>query len=342
MFRSTIRTRELAQMCFRVGSGLKAGVDIRRCWQRETERSGGTYVRAAEQISQSLQSGSDLAQAMKELGEYFPLLVRKMVHVGEMSGSLDRILLNLAEHYQHILSVRRSILRAIAWPLIQLTIAIGVIGFLIWVPTVLPKINGVPQDMLGLGLVGYRGLTIYVAALAIISGVGYMFFQGLWLPRHGAPLILPLVERLPVLGPAIREICFARVTWSLALTTNTGMDLRDSVSLAISTAMLPRIAATDPAIRSMIEKGQDLHAAMSRTKQYPIDFLDALEVAEHTGMLSEGMERLSRSYDERAKYALQKLGTIAGVAVWMGIACILIFLIFLLYSRYLGVISGGF
>ena len=65
-----------------------------------------------------------MARAMLDSGKYFPPLLVQMVHVGESSGRLDRTLLELAEHYDHRISTRNEFLRGIAWPVIELLMAV--------------------------------------------------------------------------------------------------------------------------------------------------------------------------------------------------------------------------
>ena len=64
-----------------------------------------------------------------------------------------------------------------------------------------------------------------------------------------------------------------------------------------------------------------------------------MDVGEQTGMLSESLTRLSASYDERSRYAIQKLSTIAGVIIWLLVAAVIISLIFRLFGNYVAQIN---
>ena len=84
-------------------------------------------------------------------------------------------------------------LMSIAWPMIQLALAIGVIGLLIWVlGIVATRNNGEPIDILGFGLIGNRGLLIYtnfiIAVGLCIAGLVIAFRRGVfWTPPAAAP-----------------------------------------------------------------------------------------------------------------------------------------------------------
>ena len=80
--------------------------------------------------------------------------------------------------------------------------------------------------------------------------------------------------------------------------------------------------------------------ALRSTGEYPSDFVDAIEVGEDTGQLSESMDRLSRQYEDKAKAALSALAVLAGFAVWGLVALFIIVLIFRIAFWYVGQINS--
>ena len=55
-----------------------------------------------------------------------------MAEVGEHSGHQGEVFAQLSEHYENQVHLRRNFLAAIAWPMLQLAIALAVVGLLIW------------------------------------------------------------------------------------------------------------------------------------------------------------------------------------------------------------------
>ena len=80
---------------------------------------------------------------------------------------------------------------------------------------------------------------------------------------------------------------------------------------------------------------------MGLTGAFPQQFIDALQVAEESGETVESMGRLSDRYREESQAALRVLTTIAGVAVWVIVATLIIVLIFRLAGFYLGTINDA-
>ena len=74
---------------------------------------------------------------------------------------------------------------------------------------------------------------------------------------------------------------------------------------------------------------------------FPPDFLDAVDVGEHSGGLVESMAHLSQQYQEQARAALSTLTMVAGFAVWGLVAILLICLIFRFALVYINILNNA-
>lgn len=83
-------------------------------------------VRAVERISEQIQEGWPLAEAMRESGRFTPMVIQ-MVAVGEASGTLDAMLMRVTEHYD--IEVENGLRRLSTYiePLLTVTIAAAVL-----------------------------------------------------------------------------------------------------------------------------------------------------------------------------------------------------------------------
>ena len=165
MFSPQIGTGLLIGLCRRMSTSLEAGIDARTAWAREAQRATGFLKSRLLDISDAVNQGHSLTDALATTGGYFPSIFREMAAVGEQTGHLDAVFAQLAEHYQSQVTMRRSFLAVIAWPVIELFLSLGVIGLAIWLPSAM----GLKVDLLGFGLTGSRGLGIYVMFLAMVT-----------------------------------------------------------------------------------------------------------------------------------------------------------------------------
>jgi type IV pilus assembly protein PilC len=286
--------------------------------------------------------GDSLSSALLGSGHLFPPLFLEMVEVGEQTGTLGRVFRRLSDHYRHQQQLQRSFLSAIAWPMLELGAALFVIGIMIGVlGIVAQRNNGQPIDVLGFGLVGARGLVIYINFLIAVG----LCVTGLVVAvRRGVLWTRPLqraVYRLPGLGPSLEKLALARLTWALHLLMNVDMDLRRVVPLVLrSTGSDYYIRHTDQVVAD-VAAGEPIHMAFSRSGAFPSDFIDALQVAEESGAIVESTGRLSQRYQEEAELALQTLTKLAGFAVWAIVAGLITLMIFRLAGFYLNTINNA-
>jgi len=328
-FGSQIGLKDLAGLCRRLAIALQAGLDIRNVWQREADGRGPSQLRKVlTEVAVDLKAGRSLADALAEHQTFFPRVFLELVRVGEETGKLPEVLKGLAEHYESQVSLRRSFITVISWPVFQLCVSIGIIGVLILVMDYLPKMEGgKPFDILGWGLFGTRGLVIYLMWVATLAFGLYLCIEAM---RKGLAWTRPmqgLLMKLPGLGKALDTLALARMAQAMHLTMDTGMSVMRALPLSLRATERLRYTEHSDELLRQIKAGSEIHEALAATRKFPPEFLDTIEVGEQSGRLPESMEILARQYHERAQLAFQVLGRLAGFGVWAAIATIIIFVI---------------
>ncbi len=335
-----LSAKTLCDLSHRLAVETESGIDIRRTWKREAESAPSRVRGDFQHVSEAVKRGDSVSVALAGTGQLFPPLFREIVDIGERTGTLGRVFHQLANHYRKNVELQRMFLMAIAWPMIQLGLAILVIGMLIWIlGLVAQRNNGQPIDVLGFGLIGSRGLMIYSS---FIIAVGLTVAGLVIAVRRGVFWTRPLqqaVMRIPVLGGSLEKLALARLTWALHLVMNVEIDLRQVVPLVLrATGSDYYIRHTNQAV-TLVATGHPLHEAFAATGVFPDLFLESLEVAEESGAVVESMERLSKRYEDEAETALKVLTTLAGVAVWLLVMGMIILMIFRIAGFYVGTIN---
>ena len=340
LFSPRMSLRNRASLCRRLSTALTAGIDIRKVLAREAQQARNSAARRRlTDISSAVAQGESLTAALDATNDYFPLLFRELVEVGEQTGHLGEIFAQLAEHYENQVRLRRTFRASITWPIVQLIIALAVVGLMIRLSGSFEGLDGKPIDFLGIGLTGASGLAIYIALLtAIAAGV----FTVIRASSRGLVFVGPLqraIMRVPVLGPSLQTLALSRLAWSMHLTMNAGMELRKSLRLSLRNSGSARYIDATEKIDATIAAGNSIYEAFYEAGCFPPDFLDSVEVGEHSGKLVESMALLSQQYQEQARAALATLTMIAGFAVWAMVAILIICLIFRLAFFYINTIT---
>ena len=330
-----ISNQALSALCHRLSVALSAGVDTRTVLLGEAQRASGRLQQPLREISDAVAGGSSLGEAIATTGDFFPLLFREIVLLGDETGHLPEVFERLSDHYQHQVQLKRQFLAAITWPMIQLVAAIFIVGGMIWI---LGVIGNQPYDILGLGLTGNRGLAIYIA---FVSGIGMlvvgliraMTSESVW----SGPL-QKIVRRVPVVGTTIENVALARLTWALGLAMQGGMEVRRALRAGLRSARSVIYTEQIEGIVQRIRQGRTIHETLTESGVFPGELLDTIDVGEQSGRLPETLLRLSDQYQDRARDNLKMLAVIGGFLVWALVALVIAAIIINMMRGYVGMI----
>ena len=319
----------LATFSRRLGVGLRAGADLITLLQSEAKHGNARQRAAMQMLANGARKGYQLSEVMGQHGKFFPPLLVSMTRVGEETGRIERALLNLADHYDQQLKLRRNFMKSIAWPAIQLFGGIVVISLLIWILGVLtPPTGGQMNDILGFGLRGTQGVLVFWAYIAAFAAVVFGLMWAYSRNVAGCQNIIPLFYMIPVLGSAIQTITLSRFAWTMSMSLDAGLDPLRSIALSLDSTDSDYYRSGTSDSQKAIRNGATLSGGLNAANVFPDDFLSRVEIAELSGTDAESMDSLAREYDERASMAMNTISGIATGVVWLCVGGFLIFLIF--------------
>lgn len=325
-----ISLNQSASLCRRLGSGLKAGVDVRRLLAEEARRGSPAHRANMQRISEQVNRGGTLAEAMRSCDGYFPPLMCDLVEVGEQTGKLERALLQLADHYDHLLQLRRQFLIGITWPMIQLVAAVLIITFLIWF---LGVIQPPGQRLVTVfGLAGETGALLFLTLVGLVAALVVFVWMTItrgWL----GPLPMLVAMRLPFIGKTLSTTALARMAWTLSMALDAGMDARRSMELALRSTQNPFYRSQARRVDAALLERVEFHEALRRTGAFPEEFISDLAAAELSGTHSESMLRLAEQYQQRAAAASRIITLVLALAVWAVVAAFIVAVIISFFTN---------
>jgi type II secretory pathway component PulF len=340
MFSSKMSLREVAGATRRLGTGFRAGVDILRLLDTESKSGRPVYREKITNVRESVRSGKSLAEALLGEGKFFPPLMIQLVHAGEIGGSLDKVLIHLADYYDDVKQSRSLFFMKLAWPLVQLFLGEMVIGGVILIQGMLGTADN--YDASGLGLSGVSGFLMYCGVLLTIHAIilgGILAIKNNWF--NCQPVLFPMIQKIPVVGTPLVTLSLARFTMALSIMLNAGVDAIRSVKQAFrSTGNHYMMSGMEKAVEA-IKKGDSFSEAFRAAGVFPNDFIEIVEVGEISGTETESLDRLAREYQERGRTALTVLAMAASGFIWFCIVALLIYFIMSLAMQYIGVINDA-
>ena len=328
---SRISTKTLIQLCRRVGTSMRAGVEPRRLWETEARHATGTLKRSIERVKDGVLRGETVADSMRACEGYFPPLVTEMVEVGEKTGQVDAVFLKLADHFDHQSQMTRNFLMGIALPVFELCFAVFIIGGLMTVMGWITDSRGGQRiDLLGIGLTGTTGTMVIWGGFAFLAAAAIALIfatsRGYLGPR---PVMLAM--KVPYVGGALESMALSRLTWALAMGLDAGIDAKRSVSLAFRASQNPYFLSREETATNEISLNRQFYEAFSAAEVFPREFLQNLETAEIAGATTESLQSMARDYESRARHAIKVLSIVLGLAIMIGVLMLVGFVVIVMF-----------
>ena len=127
---SLIHRLLIARFARTFGTLLTSGVPILEALGTvRTTVSNAVIDEALQDVERSLKTGESLARPL-ELSGAFPPLVSRMVALGEETGQLDKMLVQLADSYEEEVDIQLGGLTALLEPLLIVGVG-GIVGFIV-------------------------------------------------------------------------------------------------------------------------------------------------------------------------------------------------------------------
>src|SRR5690242_14481916 len=124
-FGGGVSAKELAIFTRQFSVMIDAGLPLVQCLEiLASQQENKVFKRALIQIRQDVESGSNLADAMRKHPKIFSDLFTNMVAAGEAGGILDTILQRLAAYIEKAVKLSSQVKSAMIYPVAVISIAV--------------------------------------------------------------------------------------------------------------------------------------------------------------------------------------------------------------------------
>lgn len=297
---------ELQRLTQDIALLLKSGLPLTQALQ-QTQRSSNNarVVEFTRQLHQSIAEGSSFAAALRQFPAVVPIRYWRVVEVAEVSGELGGELSKLAHDLEAQRIFRQRIRGAVAYPLLVLTLLVGLIAFLVSV--VIPSLGDFMRE-LGQVMPWHTALLVSVCdsirqrGLYVLAAIA-VCIVAMALLRVGSPRFRLLTDRyllsLPVVGSLTREWFVVRYSRDLASLIRSGIDLLDALVMLEATSNNRFLYLNTRVVRQQVADGIALAGGMRSTGLFAADYLQLLSLAEVSGHYADALEQIDSVSDAR-------------------------------------------
>ncbi|MBP9722567.1 MAG: type II secretion system F family protein [Gammaproteobacteria bacterium] len=306
----TLLTRQLATM-------LASGVPL--------IQSLDVCIRAADnpkisemltQIRSSIESGHSFSESLALYPKQFNSLFRNLLAVGESTGTLDVMLIRVAEHQEKIEKLRAKFKKALFYPsaVLIVSLAVTVILLIYVVPqfeSMFANFNAKLPWFTQMILDVSRWLQAYWFYILVGTvTAGYFGSKYVQSSKKAKTFIDNLLLKLPLIGKIVNNICLARFTRTLNTMLKSGIPLLNCLpaSAIVVDNEVYRQAITD--IKEEVESGQSLNRAMHNSDIFNHMIIQMVSIGESSGTLDEMLLKLAELYEEDVNNTVENLSSI--------------------------------
>lgn len=308
-----VRRAELVSTTRQLATLLTAGLPLLAAINGVLEQVKRTTLRKVlSQVRERVNEGISLAAALREHPAIFPSIYTAMIHAGETSGTLELVLERLAEFGEQQLALQRKIRSSLAYPLLMLTVGLGVVFFLM--TYVIPRVTQMFVDMeqalplptillikISAFFQSYWFISVIVVALCWVAARYYIKTE------HGRKRYHRLLLRLPIVGGIIQRIAIARITRTLATLLHNGVPLLSAMEIVrnlVDNVILQE--ALDEA-RQEISEGASITTPLAKSGVFPPYVIQMISVGEQSGNLEGMLFKIAETFEGEVESRLTTL-----------------------------------
>lgn len=305
-------------------------------------------------LADAVQGGSTFSESMAQHPKIFNKLYINMVKAGELGGVLELVLNRLAEFQEKAQKIKNKVVSAMAYPVIVLFIAMGIMFFLL--TFIVPKFEQIFHDMLG-GKALPPLTQMVIDASNILKNNLLLVFGGMAVIVIGYKLIASsdkgkvLLDRIklkaPVFGDLTRKSSISRFSRTLGTLVTSGVPILQALNITRETAGNVIVADAITKVHDAVKEGESIVAPLEASGVFPPMVISMVDVGEETGQLPEMLLKIAEVYDDEVDNAVEALTSmlepimIVLLALIVGTIVIALFLPLITIIQNLSGGSGG-
>ncbi len=291
-----LSTRQLATL-------VKAGIPLVEALTALIEQLDHEDLRDAYKIVRDrVNEGTSFATALGQHPQIFPGLYVSMVAAGEASGTLEAVLVRLADFMEGQVKLRGKIVGALAYPAFMALMGVGIVGMMMVV--VVPKVSAIFDDF-------RQALPWYTALLIGVSNVVARFWWGLLILAGFAAYLFRRWQQspegafrwdafrlaVPVFGELTRMVSISRFARTLSTLLASGVPLLKAMDIVKNVMENRVLEAVITEAAGSIKEGESIAEPLKRSGRFPPIVTQMISIGERSGELESMLEAVASSYD---------------------------------------------
>lgn len=314
-----VKKKQLTQFTRQLSTLQDAGLPLLRSLQiLEGQAKPGPLKNVLIDLTDEVQGGSSLSEAMAQHPKAFDRLYVKMIAAGEVGGVLDIILQRLAEFMEKGQRLKRQIRGALVYPLVVVFVAVVILVMIMVV--IIPQFQKIFEDFgvelpwltiwltdTSMWMAGRQpgqvvpGAVIFVGSIIAIPFVWKM----VRLAKPGRALTDRMVLWTPVIGNVSRKSTVAKFTRTLGTLISAGVPILEAIRITADTSGNAVFEKALLHVHDAVREGESFAVPLRESKTCEPIVVNMVDVGEETGELDVMLMKVADNYDEEVDVAVK-------------------------------------
>jgi general secretion pathway protein F len=333
-FGSAVSIGDLALMTRQLATLLRAKIQVVEAFTALVDQTENPRLKITlSEIRQKVNEGSSLAKALGDYPKIFDNVYVNMVDAGETSGTLEVVLLRLADFTESQLALRNRIRGAMTYPIIMMVAGGTMIGIIFMF--VIPKITKIfitQKRALPLQTqicVWISNFLLHYWWLVIVGG--FALFTGVKkyinTPKGRAQWD-SMVLKLPIVAEIVTMINVSRFCSTLATLLQSGVPILASMKIVSNLIANVHMKRAVEEARTSISEGASITGPLVRSQLFPPMVTHMIKLGEKSGELEPMLKIVSENYEDQVNTKLSGLTSVLEPIMMVGMGVVVAFILF--------------
>lgn len=299
-----------------LGLLLSSGIDIKTAIEIiEDQLKVKKHKLMLEQIKHDIISGQAVWESVQKHSSVFSTYEYQSIKIGEESGKLPEVLVELGKFYNSSIKLRRQIIGTLTYPIVVLVMSVLIVQFML--SFVVPmfsdifKHTGTELPWVTQVLIrasNHAGLLFY--CLAALVAIGFIVHKTqqrkTWFRKYTAQFFL----KIPVVRDLIQKIYLARFCQSMKLLLGSRVLLIDALDLVKNMIGYYPIEHALDSVKKDVYAGKLLNESLAEHTIFPKKLVSLIKVSEEVNAPELIFDKLNKQYSDEIEHQQAIIGKI--------------------------------
>lgn len=333
-FSKRVNVNDLGLMTRQLATLVKAKIPLAQALEALIDQVDNQYLRVIlVEVRQKINEGSSLAKGLSLYPKVFDNVFINMVEAGESSGTLDLVLIRLAEFTEAQVKLKQKITSSMMYPMIM-----GGMGFIIMTVIfvgIIPKIAKLlislkkelpitTQICISLS----KFMQDYWPFIVVAIPISVTLFKKYLKSPTGLEKWHALLLRLPVIGQLVTMINVGRFCSTLATLLGAGVPILAALNIVknlVSNVHLQKAVAN---ARASVSEGASLAKPLIESGLFPPLVTHMIKLGEKSGEIEPLLKIVAESYQDQVNSKLSGLTSILEPIMMVCMGLVVAFVVF--------------